>query len=1002
MADEAEADFLDPNEDICGACAKTGVLLCCDACPAAYHHRCAGYGAPRRAPPARRRPNSSAQPTNPPPPPARAALHPSPSHPLSPLPSAPPAPPPARAAGPAEGPSEEEDWLCWACAKRAGTRWRFPRGPAHLRVGNEVLLAHAEGASSATDAAAAEALYEKSELFYKGKVRRLVAAGGVAQALIDWPEWPDNAPEAVRLDSARVWRGALKPEAWEHDAADRCWMPLARTTAVAVGWAKGGARSGGGGGGGDAGAGPGPGPGTATARAAGAAAAAARRPRAPPESKAKPKPAAPKAAAPKPAAPKPAAPKPAAKRPRATPEAKTEAPGARSPARPLPAAAAAATGGGASPGGSLARRRRIGTARELEERAAASGQAPPERRERQTQEPAPAAAVAPPSSPSASSPSDSASSPSPSPPPPPPPLPAPPAAPAAAAPAAALAAPAAAPAAPPAAAPRWIAADDRRVVLPDGRREWQFYLLPARAAAWTLVARGLETRPGRSAYRYEFLEATGLPAPPRRLTSHEEVSAFVAARVEAGAGAPAEPLEWPEIERLPALPPPPAADEAEAAAAPVAARGDGGGGAARPALGPHGCWRSAACGKERGHRGACNAGGPGPAPAPAGGRAGPAALPAGGDAAAAAAAQALRSLQHAPSASAAPSRSEQAASAPAAAAAPPPPAAAEPALRPTAAALALRPGDAVEARSLEEEGVRGGWFAARVRAVAGPLRGPEHRFFQVEFLHFAAAADGGGGARREWTPLGAPAPGGGTAALVRPARRADGGGDGPPAGRGWRAGDRVEALQRSAWWPATVLGAGGGEAGGGAGAGRRAGVRLRVCFDAPPFAEGGEAELDAAALRAAHPLERRWFGVLEPDPAGEQLLARQLQQAQPPTGPPPSPPPPGARAPTPASGYGATPPAAPWLQFAPPSAGAGGAAGGGIGGYEELSRLAAQQQALAAAGYAQALAAPPPGLFAYASPGSFGGGGEAAALAQALALQQRQLAEYQARFGALP
>jgi hypothetical protein len=59
MADGLEADFLDPNEDICGACAKTGVLLCCDACPAAYHHRCVGYGAPAarrpplRAPPAR-------------------------------------------------------------------------------------------------------------------------------------------------------------------------------------------------------------------------------------------------------------------------------------------------------------------------------------------------------------------------------------------------------------------------------------------------------------------------------------------------------------------------------------------------------------------------------------------------------------------------------------------------------------------------------------------------------------------------------------------------------------------------------------------------------------------------------------------------------------------------------------------------------------------------------------------------------------------------------------
>jgi hypothetical protein len=35
----------DGNEDFCGACGRTGTLLCCDLCPAAFHFDCAGYGA---------------------------------------------------------------------------------------------------------------------------------------------------------------------------------------------------------------------------------------------------------------------------------------------------------------------------------------------------------------------------------------------------------------------------------------------------------------------------------------------------------------------------------------------------------------------------------------------------------------------------------------------------------------------------------------------------------------------------------------------------------------------------------------------------------------------------------------------------------------------------------------------------------------------------------------------------------------------------------------------
>ena len=34
----------DGNEELCGACRGVGVLLCCEACPAAYHAQCAGYG----------------------------------------------------------------------------------------------------------------------------------------------------------------------------------------------------------------------------------------------------------------------------------------------------------------------------------------------------------------------------------------------------------------------------------------------------------------------------------------------------------------------------------------------------------------------------------------------------------------------------------------------------------------------------------------------------------------------------------------------------------------------------------------------------------------------------------------------------------------------------------------------------------------------------------------------------------------------------------------------
>lgn len=36
----------DGNEEMCGACRGVGILLCCEACPAAYHAQCAGYGVP--------------------------------------------------------------------------------------------------------------------------------------------------------------------------------------------------------------------------------------------------------------------------------------------------------------------------------------------------------------------------------------------------------------------------------------------------------------------------------------------------------------------------------------------------------------------------------------------------------------------------------------------------------------------------------------------------------------------------------------------------------------------------------------------------------------------------------------------------------------------------------------------------------------------------------------------------------------------------------------------
>ena len=39
----------DGNEEICGGCRKGGELLCCDACPAAFHALCTGYSACMRS-----------------------------------------------------------------------------------------------------------------------------------------------------------------------------------------------------------------------------------------------------------------------------------------------------------------------------------------------------------------------------------------------------------------------------------------------------------------------------------------------------------------------------------------------------------------------------------------------------------------------------------------------------------------------------------------------------------------------------------------------------------------------------------------------------------------------------------------------------------------------------------------------------------------------------------------------------------------------------------------
>lgn len=39
----------DDNEFVCGSCRKSGSLICCEGCPAAFHARCAGYGKPGAA-----------------------------------------------------------------------------------------------------------------------------------------------------------------------------------------------------------------------------------------------------------------------------------------------------------------------------------------------------------------------------------------------------------------------------------------------------------------------------------------------------------------------------------------------------------------------------------------------------------------------------------------------------------------------------------------------------------------------------------------------------------------------------------------------------------------------------------------------------------------------------------------------------------------------------------------------------------------------------------------
>ncbi|KIZ04184.1 hypothetical protein MNEG_3775 [Monoraphidium neglectum] len=49
-APDMQPSYSDANEAVCGGCRLGGELICCEACPAAFHPRCAGFASPEEVP----------------------------------------------------------------------------------------------------------------------------------------------------------------------------------------------------------------------------------------------------------------------------------------------------------------------------------------------------------------------------------------------------------------------------------------------------------------------------------------------------------------------------------------------------------------------------------------------------------------------------------------------------------------------------------------------------------------------------------------------------------------------------------------------------------------------------------------------------------------------------------------------------------------------------------------------------------------------------------------